>query len=167
MLRDAASSLPVDGGLLVDGGRVAHARVGETCLHASCVELAGTGVVLLGPSGSGKSDLALRLIDAGGRLVADDRLVVERQGEQLIGRSPEAVAGLIEVRGLGIMRVEHCPSTPLGLVVELGDSTFWPRLPERLTSELLGIALPCIRLDPRAPSTCAKIKLALGGERVE
>lgn len=124
-------------------------------------------MVLLGPSGSGKSDLALRLIDAGGRLVADDGLVVERRGDRLIGRPAEAVAGLIEVRGLGIMRVEHCPSTPLGLVVALGDAGPWPRLPERMTHELLGVALPCVRLDSQAPSACAKIKLVLGAERVE
>ena len=109
----------------------------------------------------------MRLIDAGGRLVADDRLVVERHGDRLIGRPPEAVAGLIEVRGLGIMRVEHCSSAPLGLVVELDEAAPRPRLPERMTYELLGVALPCVRLDPRAPSTCAKIKLALRAERVE
>jgi len=135
-------------------------------LHASCVALSGLGVVLLGPPASGKSDLALRLIDAGGRLVADDRLLVERRGEQLIGRAPEALAGLIEVRGLGIMRVEHCAGAPLGLVVELDGAASWPRLPEPMTHELLGVALPFFRLDPRASSTCAKIKLALAAERV-
>ena len=92
----------------------------RTLLHASCVELAGTGVVLLGPSGSGKSDLALRLIDGGAQLVADDRVVVERQGDRLMARPPEAIAGLIEVRGLGIMRVDHRASSALGLVVALG-----------------------------------------------
>ena len=135
-------------------------------LHASCVALAGQGVVLCGPPASGKSDLALRLIDGGARLVADDRLLVERRGAQLIGRAPAALAGLIEVRGLGIMRVEHCAAAPLGLVVELGDAAAWPRLPEPMTHELLGVVLPCVRLDPRAPSTCAKIKLALAAERV-
>jgi serine kinase of HPr protein (carbohydrate metabolism regulator) len=135
-------------------------------LHASCVALGGLGVVLRGPPASGKSDLALRLIDAGGRLVADDRLLVERRGEQLIGRAPEALAGLIEVRGLGIMRVEHCAGAPLGLVVELDGAASWPRLPEPMTHELLGVALPFFRLDPRASSTCAKIKLALAAERV-
>ncbi|MGH6896323.1 MAG: HPr kinase/phosphorylase [Geminicoccaceae bacterium] len=162
MLREAGTPPQVDGG--ANAGPVG--REARAQLHASCVALSGRGVVLLGPSGSGKSDLALRLIDAGGRLVADDRLVVERQGERLLGRPPEALAGLIEVRGLGIMRVEHCWSAPLGLVVELDETAPWPRLPERMTHELLGVALPYLRLDPRAPSTCAKIKLALGAERV-
>jgi HPr kinase/phosphorylase len=136
-------------------------------LHASCVELAGTGVVLLGPSGCGKSDLALRLIDGGARLVADDRLVIERQGEALIARAPDAIAGLIEVRGLGIMRVEHCPSSALGLVVALHGTRPPPRLPERTTYQVLGVALPRLELDARAPSACAKIRLALAAERVE
>ena len=140
-------------------------REARTVLHASCVALSGAGVVLLGPSGCGKSDLALRLIDSGAQLVADDCLVVERRGNRLIGRPAENIAGLIEVRGLVIMRLEHCSSAPLALVVALGAPE--ARLPERMTHELLGVALPCVRLDPQAPSTCAKIKLALGAERVE
>jgi HPr kinase/phosphorylase len=160
MLRDAVPQT------VSDGGRVADLVKGETCLHATCVALSGAGVALVGPSGSGKSDLALRLIEAGGRLVADDRLVVERRGRQLIARPPAALAGLIEARGLGIMRIEHCPSVPLRLIVELGKARS-ARLPERRTSDLLGVALPCIRLDAQAPSTCAKIKLAVEAERVE
>lgn len=163
MLPEAATRLQVDGS--APAGPVA--RESYTYLHASCVAFSGAGVVLLGPSGIGKSDLALRLIDAGGRLVADDCLVVERRGDQLIGRPSEAGAGLIEVRGLGVLRIEYCQVAPLGLVVMLDEIGPWPRLPERLTHELLGVALPCVRLDPRAASTAAKIKLALGAERVE
>jgi serine kinase of HPr protein (carbohydrate metabolism regulator) len=140
----------------------------ETCalLHASCVELAGAGVVLLGPSGCGKSDLALRLIDGGARLVADDLLAIERCGDRLIARPPPAIAGLLEVRGLGIMRVDHCPSSALGLVVAL-CGTPPARLPERTTYQVLGVALPYLELDPRTPSACAKIRLALAADRVE
>jgi serine kinase of HPr protein (carbohydrate metabolism regulator) len=138
-----------------------------TQLHASCVELAGTGVVLVGPPGSGKSDLALRLIDQGAQLVADDRVVIERQGARLIARPPAAIAGLIEVRGLGIMRVGHAASSALGLVVALGGDPPPQRLPERATYELLGVALRYLELDPSAPSACAKIRLALAAERVE
>jgi HPr kinase/phosphorylase len=141
-------------------------RATRALLHASCVELSGTGVVLLGPSGCGKSDLALRLIDGGARLVADDRLAIERCGDRLIARPPEAIAGLIEVRGLGIMRVDHCPASALGLVVALGD-TPPPRLPERATYRVLGVALPYLALDPWAPSACAKIRLALAADRVD
>ena len=162
MLREAASAPVVDGG--ATNGAVGQAT--RALLHASCVELSGIGVVLLGPSGCGKSDLALRLIDGGARLVADDRLTIERCGDRLIARAPEAIAGLIEVRGLGIMRLDHCPSSALGLVVALGGMSP-PRLPERTTYGVLGVALPYLELDPRAPSACAKIRLALAAERVE
>jgi serine kinase of HPr protein (carbohydrate metabolism regulator) len=123
-------------------------------------------VLLLGPSGSGKSDLALRLIDGGARLVADDRVAIECRGDRLIARPPPAIAGLIEVRGLGIMRIENCPSSALGLVVALGG-TAPPRLPERATYQVLGVTLPCLELDPWAPSACAKIRLALAADRVD
>jgi HPr kinase/phosphorylase len=139
----------------------------RTLLHASCVELAGIGVVLRGPSGCGKSDLALRLIDGGARLVADDRLLVERDGDRLLARAPDAIAGLIEVRGLGIMRLDHRPVSTLGLMVALGDARRTERLPQRATCRLLGVALPYLELDPRTPSACAKIRLALAAERVE
>ena len=162
MLREAASGPVVD--RHATSGAVGQAR--RVLLHASCVDLAGTGVLLLGPSGCGKSDLALRLIDGGARLVADDRPTIERCGERLIARAPEPITGLIEVRGLGIMRVEHCPASALGLVVAL-CATPPPRLPERTAHHLLGVALPYLELDPRAPSACAKIRLALSAERVE
>lgn len=163
MQRESATGLAGDRDP-VTGAAGGAARV---LLHASCVELRDTGVVLLGPPGSGKSDLAVRLIDGGARLVSDDRLAVERCGDVLIGRPPEAIAGLIEVRGLGIMRIDHCASSPLGLVVALGCAELRPRLPERMTYELLDVALPYLELDPRTPSACAKVRLALAAERIE
>jgi HPr kinase/phosphorylase len=135
-------------------------------LHASCVELSRTGIVLLGPSGSGKSDLALRLIDLGARLVADDQLGVERQGDRLLGRPAEPLAGLLEVRGFGIVKLPWHTVCPLGLAVGLDPVGPLPRLPEAQTYDLLGVRLPYLRLDPRAPSACAKIRLALTAERL-
>ena len=85
----------------------------------------------------------------------------------LLGRPAETLAGLLEVRGLGIMRVAHCLSSAPGLVVALHSTRPLPRLPERTTYEVLGVALPRIGLDARAPSACAKIRLALAAERVE
>ena len=146
--------------------KVAVGQATRMLLHASCVDLSGKGVVLLGPSGAGKSDLALRLIDSGARLVADDRVAITRRGMRLIARPPEAIAGLIEVRGLGIMRIAHCPASTLGLAVALGGIPA-PRLPEPATYQVLGVALPCLALDPWAPSACAKIRLALAADRVD
>ncbi|MGH6920597.1 MAG: HPr kinase/phosphorylase [Geminicoccaceae bacterium] len=130
-------------------------------LHATCVQLGGVGVVLLGASGVGKSDLALRLIDAGALLVADDQLQVEAAGAGLLGRPAASLAGLLEVRGLGILRLPYCPVSPLGLVVELDGARPAPRLPEPSTYPLLGTELRHLRLDPRQASAAAKVRLAL------
>ena len=135
-------------------------------LHATCVQIGATGVLLLGPSGSGKSDLALRLIDAGALLVADDQVEVERRGVRLLGRAAEALVGLIEVRGVGILRMPHRAQSPIDLAVELVPAAQLTRLPEPLGYSLLGIELPRLRLDPRAPSAAAKVRLALRTERV-
>jgi HPr kinase/phosphorylase len=161
MLREPASG-PVAERAATDG---AVGRSRRVLLHASCVEVSGIGVVLLGPSGCGKSDLALRLIDRGARLVADDCVAVERRAGRLIARAPDAIAGLIEVRGLGIMRLDHCPSSALGLAVGL-DCTPPARLPARATYQVLGVALSYLQLDSRAASAGAKIRLALAAERV-
>jgi HPr kinase/phosphorylase len=135
-------------------------------LHASCVQLGGVGVVLLGASGVGKSDLALRLIDVGALLVADDQLRVEAGPTGLLGQPAENLAGLLEVRGLGIVRLPFCRASPLGLVVELDVAAPVPRLPEPSTYTLLGIGLNHLRLDPRQASAVAKIRLGLNAEQV-
>ncbi len=163
MRRDAAET-----GLVEPPGRATSARSGAAsiCLHATCIELGPTGVLLLGASGSGKSDLALRLIDAGARLVGDDRLMVERRDEQLFGRSVAALAGLLEVRGFGIVKLPWCSESRLGLAVTLQPEAALTRLPQPEAYDLLGISLPLLRLDPRAPSAGAKIRLALVAERL-
>ena len=157
----AQASRPIASGLPQATPQAAHAR-----LHATCVQLDGVGVVLLGPSGSGKSDLALRLIDAGALLVADDQLEVEVGPAGPVGRPAERLAGLLEVRGLGILRLPYCAATSLGLVVELEVAGSTPRLPEPSTYPILGTELRRLRLDPRQASAAAKIRLALCAERI-
>ena len=138
-----------------------------TLIHGTCVALNGVTVLLRGPSGSGKSDLALRLIDGGGRLVADDQTLVEIQGGRLIATAPETIAGKMEVRGVGVLAVEMEKSGILGLVVDLVANPP-ERMPESETTEILGMALPLLRLDPFKASAAAKLRLAarsLGGEK--
>ncbi|GBR00022.1 HPr kinase/phosphorylase [Asaia lannensis] len=104
-------------------------------VHASCAALEGTGVLLSGPSGSGKSSLLLRLIDSGFSLVGDDRICLE-------GRSASpapALAGLIGIRGLGIVRMPYLHKTVLGLHVQLVPGCVPPRLPERSIDEATGL----------------------------
>jgi len=130
-------------------------------VHASCVAIDGAGVLLRGPSGSGKSDLALRLIDGGARLVADDQVALSRAGGTVIARAPPALRGLIEVRGLDIVALDALAQAPLALVVELSPGDFVERLPERRECELLGTALRCIALSPFEASAPAKVRLAV------
>jgi HPr kinase/phosphorylase len=121
-------------------------------LHASCAARDGHGVLLTGPAGSGKSDLLLRLLDRGFALVADDQ--VEVKGG--VARAAAALAGLVEVRGLGILRLPCLASAPLALVVVLGEGQ---RLPEPARDPCL--ALPSVTLNPWAASAPLRVSLAL------
>jgi hypothetical protein len=139
------------------------AGAGRTALvHASCVARRGAGLLLMGDSGSGKSDLSLRLIHEGWSLVADDRTVLAVKRGQLTATAPSSIAGLLEVRGLGIVALPARPAR-LKLVVVLGREG--PRLPEPETWIPQGLkgapALPLIRLDGRHASDPAKVVLAL------
>ena len=131
-------------------------------LHGTCVALESVGCLLLGPPGSGKSDLALRLImDHGARLVADDQVAVERRAAGLIASVPAPLAGLIEVRGLGIVRLAHRTRAPLGLAVVLVPPDEIERLPEAEEGvEYLGVALPLLRVTPFEASAPHKVRLA-------
>ena len=130
-------------------------------VHGTTVALEGEGVLLRGPSGSGKSDLALRLIDRGARLVADDQTELTRAPSGLIARCPASIAGKIEVRGVGILRVAMVPSAPVRLVVDLAPPDRVERLPEPQFCEYLQTSLPLLALAPFEASTPAKIRLAL------
>ncbi|HVI51189.1 MAG TPA: hypothetical protein VM661_08275 [Candidatus Sulfotelmatobacter sp.] len=132
-------------------------------VHGTCVALAGTGVLLRGPSGAGKSDLALRLIEAGARLVADDQVELHPvPNGGLTARPPGPLAGLLEVRGLGILRFDHLPEAPLALVVDLVDGQAVERMPDAATTELAGTPVPLIRLCPWEASAASKVRLAVG-----
>ena len=132
----------------------------STQIHGTCVELAGAGIVLRGPPGSGKSDLALRLIDGGARLVADDRVVLEAASGTLFASAPPALAGMIEVRGIGLARMPSLDRVRVAVVIDLAAASEIERLPEPATCQLLGVSLPCVRLEPFAASACAKVRLA-------
>jgi hypothetical protein len=131
-------------------------------VHGSCVALKAAGVLLLGDSGSGKSDLALRLIHEGWRLVADDRTVLSLAKTGIAAAAPTTIKGLLEVRGVGIVTLP-AQAARLKLVVQLGREG--PRLPEAEHWTPPGLktapSLLLIRLDGRHASDPAKIALAL------
>lgn len=128
-------------------------------LHATTIAIGGRGVLIEGASGAGKSDLALRLIDRGARLVADDRTIVARRGAHIVATCPTPIAGKIEVRGLGIVAVESVAEAPLALVVLLSKDI--ERMPKTAHRDIAGVMLPAIRLDPREPSAPIKCEIAL------
>lgn len=132
-------------------------------MHATAVALGGRAALLLGPSGSGKSDLALRLIGAGWTLVADDRVVLSRRSEILVAAPAPALAGLIEARGIGVCRVPFLAEAEVALAVRLVASGAVERLPDPTFEAFLGISIPLIRLAPFEGSTPTKVHLALGG----
>ena len=115
----------------------------EMILHASCVSIAGRGVLIRGASGSGKSALALELMARGAELVADDRCAVSREGDCLFAIAPEAIAGLIEARGMGILRADHVAQAQLHVIVDL-DHLATDRLPRHLEEGILGCVLPVL-----------------------
>lgn len=137
------------------------------CLvHATCVAIGDQGVLLRGRSGSGKSDLALRLIEAGANLVADDQVALVRAGERVEASPPTPLAGLIEVRSLGIFRFAHCTLVQVRLIVDLVQEEAIERLPETRTETVLGLDLPAIKLDGRTASAPTRVHCALMRERV-
>lgn len=130
-------------------------------IHGTCVAVDGAGVLLCGPSGSGKSDLALRLIDGGAFLVADDLTRLVREGGGLVALAPERLAGRIEARGLGIVAAPHIRRASLALIVDLVAPGAVERLPEALTQDHLGLSVPLIRLNAFEASAPAKVRLAV------
>jgi serine kinase of HPr protein (carbohydrate metabolism regulator) len=136
--------------------------------------LGDDGVLILGAPAAGKSDLVLRLIDEPGfgtgnaliraRLVSDDQTIIERRGDALYASSPKPIAGLLEIRGQGIVAVDHVPEVRLSLVVKLMPATEIERLPENTQIErIAGVALPEIAIDPATVTAPARIRAALTG----
>ena len=156
------------------------ASIPDTCgstelVHATCLVVDGAGVLLVGPSGAGKSDLALRLLHAqirvDGRvvetaLVADDQVLVAAHAGRLIARPPLQLAGLMEVRGIGILPVSYRPEVQLTLVIKLVRPGHVERFPEPAPGyPILGLTLPCATLSPF--ETSAPLKVALLVRRQE
>ena len=135
-------------------------------VNGTAVAWRGEGVLITGPSGSGKSDLTLRLIDSGATLIADDLVEMKRAGDRLLlsfpPEGPAELKGKMEVKGLGIMSVAVAPpEVPLSLVVEATPPAEVELVPESLESEWLGLHVTTLRIHLLEPSAPAKVRLAL------
>lgn len=145
----------------------------EALIHGTCIALDGDGVLLLGKPGSGKSDLALRLIDQDGsglsgkpktaQLVADDQVVIRKTEGALVASAPPSLKGKLEIRGLGIAELAVAAQARLRLAVRLTPTAEIERLPDlgRARMDILGLALPLILLDPLNASAPARLRAAL------
>lgn len=141
--------------------RPAHLKLPMQLVHGTAVRWGQAGLLLRGPSGSGKSDLALRLIDSGARLVADDQVVLTCERGAIWLAAPPSIGGMIEVRGLGILRLPRAPRTVLHLICDLVPRERVERLPERGWCEFLGVVVPQVALCAFDASTPAKLRFAL------
>jgi len=130
-------------------------------IHASCVAIGGRAVLLAGRSGTGKSDLALRLIDRGAVLVSDDYTQLTRRDGRLYATPPANIAGKIEVRGVGIVERPHLADVAVMLLVDIEAPVL--RMPEAATRRLAGIDIPVATLAPFEASAPIKIELLLAG----
>ena len=135
-------------------------RLSSETLHASTVALDGRAVLICGPSGSGKSDLALRLIDRGFRLVSDDQTIVHKDGNRLLASAPPTIHGRMEIRGIGIVEMETVGDVPVALFVELTSDI--QRIPDDGRDRLiLDRKIPLISVDAMTASAAAKVAVAL------
>ena len=135
-------------------------RLSSETVHASSVAIDGRAVLITGPSGSGKSDLALRLLDRGFTLVSDDQTIVKTTGTRLIASAPPTIRGKLEIRGVGIVQMETADEVPVALVVELTNEI--QRLPDDSRERpILGIGVPLISVDAMTASAASKVALAL------
>lgn len=130
------------------------------------VAIDSQAVILRGPSGSGRSDLALRLIDEGAQLISDEQVELHREGERLLVGIPAAMPaelrGVIEARGVGLVAVPHVDRfMPLAWVIDMVGAAEIERMPAAETAEYLGVAAPLLKLDPFAVSATAKLRLAV------
>ena len=132
-------------------------------IHATAVILDGRGVLIMGPSGAGKTDLAIRLIEAGGTLVSDDRTLVRREAGRVVARAPESIAGKIELRGYGILDVAHEGQAEIDLVIDLKPGRDIERMPEPAERVIDGVPLRLVELDGSEVSAVAKVRLILKG----
>lgn len=129
-------------------------------IQATCVAIGGRGVLIQGPPGSGKSSLALALIDRGAMLVGDDGLSVEAQGAVLRAFPPPRIAGLIEVRNVGILTRPVTSFVPIALALRLDPAA--PRLPDEPEAvSIEGIELPGLALWPEGPVLALRAEAAL------
>ncbi len=135
-------------------------------VHSSSIVLDDNGVLIMGDSGSGKSDLALRLIDNGATLISDDVTICKKKINEIYLFCPIATKGLLEVREVGIITVPFVEKIKLKMVVKLTNENL-NRIPKKKFYKILGLKIPLLMMDGRNSSAVVKIKVKLNEIREE
>ncbi len=131
-------------------------------MHASVIAIGKAAVLLRGPSGAGKSDLALRLIANGAQLVSDDYVELQELSGKIWAHAPQTIAGMIEVRGLGLIKIPHISGVQVALACDLVSKDIIERLPEQQQWLSIGdCQIPLMQVDSQTASAPARITLAL------
>jgi HPr kinase/phosphorylase len=133
-------------------------------VHASAVALEGRALLILGASGTGKSALALQLMAYGARLIADDGVVLTRDGDRLVAAAPDPIRGLVEARGLGLLNADPASPAPVALAADL-DRTETDRLPPRRTTRVLGLDIDCVHKSDTPHFAAALMQYLRAGRR--
>ena len=134
-------------------------------IHSTAISLNGDGILIKGPSGSGKTDLALRLIESGGKLISDDQVIIKKKAERLFLSSPKELNGLMQLSGIGIVKVDYVQNIPLELVVKLQPYNVLDPFPINREEFIKDLSIPALNLYSFAVSATSKIKIALGVQK--
>ncbi len=132
----------------------------QKTIHATAVAIGDHGVIIQGPSGSGKSDLALRIVDRGALLISDDQVIAKKDNDSIRLHAPTNIAGKMELYSLGIYEVPHVSDIELVMTVQLSDDAERYPMDQQLDI-LLGMNIPLIKLDGRLASAPIKVEMAL------
>ena len=135
-------------------------------VHGTAIALEDKGVLLIGPSGSGKSDLALRLIDSGATLISDDQIICERRNDEIFLFPHKKINGLIEVRGVGIIKVPYIENVKLKMIVQLINKQP-ERIPVKEEKNFLNLKIKFIKIIGKEASSTAKVKIKLFEEIID
>lgn len=136
-------------------------------IHGTSVAIENNGILITGESGTGKSDLALRLIDSGATLIADDITICVLTKKEILLYPDEQIKGIIEIRGIGLIRVQYIEGIKLKLIVDLNKKKLH-RFPVREDKKtILGVKTPVVFLSGNEASAVAKVKFKLNEEYIE
>lgn len=130
-------------------------------LHGTCVDIRGSGVLICGKPGAGKSSLALQLIDRGATLIADDQTLLSLEGEKLALQSPASLKGIMEIRGVGLCSFPSQEKSYLKLFIEICEKEELERLPEPLFIKYYDLKVPLLKLKMHDPLGAIKVELKL------